>query len=677
MLVSWQWLNDYVDLSGITADDLASRFAMSGLNHEQTLAVGKDTVIDLEVTSNRGDCLGHIGVAREAAVLLDRSLRVPEPQPLGGLTSCRLSIRIENEFPEACTRYIARVIRGVQIGPSPSWLVQRLEAIGVKSVNNVVDITNYVMFECGQPLHAFDLKQIRGGKIVVRPASPGEQFIAIDHRTYSLDQTMVVIADAQRPVALGGIMGGAESEISSQTTDLLIEAALFQPLAIRRAARQLKLHSPSSFRFERRPDPMGTDWASRRCCELILQIAGGSLESDSVSTGQAPSTPAAIRLRLNQIPRLLGIEIDRSRVASILSALGCRIAQQSDSSDGELLVTAPSWRGDVSREVDLIEEIARIHGYDRIPEDAQVPMSVAQPRPKDLAVVKIRHVLSAYGIDEAMTPSVVQDRLESHGSPWTDQAPLATETPLLEGARMLRRSLLPSLLAARQANQAQSIRNAQLYEIANIVLPDPNPGHLPRELPALGLVTAGDLRQIKGIVEAILDNLGGGQRTIWATADHPMFAPGTLQRLELDGQLLGWLGLVSAAMLKAHDLDGACAAAELDVGGLVNCLVEVRRAVPYSLFPAIERDLNFIVDEALRWDDLQRTCRSQGGNHLQRVTYRETYRDSKKDGADKKRVLLSLSFQDMQRTLTGEEVDSAVASVVAACGQQYGAKLLG
>lgn len=673
MLISWQWLGDYVHL-GVEPSDLAERFALSGLNHEQTYQAGQDTVIELEVTSNRGDCLGHIGVAREAAVLLGQSLCVPVPQPAQSAQPCSSSIRVENRFPACCGRYTARVIRGVKIGPSPEWLVNRLSAVGVKSVNNVVDVTNYVMLECGQPLHAFDLDQVQGGQVVIRPATSGEQFMAIDHRTYTLDDRTVVIADSKRAIALGGVMGGADTEITETTTNVLIETALFEPLAIRRTARKLKLQSPSSFRFERRPDPAGVDWASLRACELILQVAGGKLEAGVVSVGQSTAQPSAIELRLNQIPRILGIEIASSKVIAILQALGCTLVAQSDA---KLSVTAPSWRSDLAREVDLIEEVARIYGYDQIPENALVPLAVAQPRRKDLATQRMRHVLGSWGIDEAMTPSVVPATLESFGSLWTDQQPLTTETPLLEGARWLRRGLIPSLLAARHANQVQSIRNAQVYEIANVVLPEPSLSQLPAEYCILGLVTAGELQLIRGCLESILEQLGCHQGLQWVAIEHPLFAPATAMQIRSGDHVIGWLGQVHTRVQEQFSLDAACAAAELNVDVLAELLVEVRRAKPYSPFPAIQRDLNFIVDEALSWAELQQVCRQNAGAHVQAIDYVETYRDSKKDGPGKKRVLLSLTFQSMERTLTSDHVEQSITRVIDACNQAFSAKLLG
>ena len=273
MIVSWKWLTEYVDLK-MTHDDLVDRLTMSGLNHEGTETKNGDQAIDLEVTSNRPDCLGHIGVAREIAVLYEVPLKLPEVEFECGNQSVQDHCSVEIESPETCFRYTARMIKGVKIGPSPQWLQDRLTAIGIGVVNNVVDVTNYVMMECGQPLHAFDFGKVNGGKIIVRSAKKEETMVAIDHSNLKLEPGMCVIADAQVPVALGGVMGGADSEISDDTTDVLLEAAYFDQLAVRKAARKLKKHSPSSFRFERNIDSAMLDWASRRACALIQQLAG-------------------------------------------------------------------------------------------------------------------------------------------------------------------------------------------------------------------------------------------------------------------------------------------------------------------------------------------------------------------------------------------------------------------
>ena len=673
MLVCWEWLEQYVNLKQANADDLALQFAMSGLNHEGTKQVGSDTVIDLEVTSNRGDCLGHIGVAREASVLLGQPLTVPTCELEASDVPVSELLKVENQFTDGCPEYTARVIRGVKVGPSPDWLIRRLAAIGVNSVNNVVDITNYVMFECCQPLHAFDLAQVRGGKIIIRAAEAEEEFEAIDHKKYILDGQMVVIADAERAVALGGVMGGVDSEVSETTTDLLIEAARFAPLSIRRTSRKLKLDSPSSYRFERTPDPAGLDWASRRCCQLILEIAGGKLCEGVVADGDSAQEPQNVTLRMNQIPRVLGIEIEQQRASEILVALGCEVVTKAD----ELEVLPPSWRPDLTRECDLIEEVARMHGYDQIPENALVPIGVVAPRPKDTAMKIARQVFSSYGIDEAMTPSVVSETAEQFGSFWCKNAPLSVDIPLLKGCKLLRRGIVPSLLACRYHNQKQSQRNAELYEVANVYQPGNETGSLPAEQSTLGFVCEGELRRMRGILESLIRQVVGPEPVVdWQEFSHDLLASSSGLCIKIEDQLLGYCGLADAKLQAAFSLDAPVAIAELSVEVLTQALKPVRTAVKVSSFPAIVRDLNFVVEEALSWAKLSSTCQTNAGELLQDVQFQEIYRDVKKDGADKKRVLLSLHFQSLQRTLTGEEVDTAVKQVISACERDLGATLL-
>ena len=397
MIVSWNWLKEYVDLN-MTHDDLVDRLTMSGLNHEGTEEVDKDQAIDLEVTSNRVDCLGHIGVAREIAVLYEQPLKVPaaeiatNSQPVAG------EVAVAIDAPEHCFRYTARLIKGVKIGPSPQWLQDRLTAIGIGVVNNVVDVTNYVMMECGQPLHAFDYAKIADGKIIVRSAKQDEEFVAIDHKTYKLDNNMCVIADGNGPVAIAGVMGGAESEVSDATTDVLLEAAYFDQLSVRKTARKLKLFSPSSFRFERNIDSQNIDWASRRACELILEIAGGEVCDGLVDAGQQPTTPADVTLRYGQLERLLGIAIPVDFSKQCLESLGAVITSSDDKS---VTVTPPSWRKDLTREVDLIEEVGRVYGFDKIPDDVNVPMAASHRPDSDRMLDRIRGAMTACGYDES------------------------------------------------------------------------------------------------------------------------------------------------------------------------------------------------------------------------------------------------------------------------------------
>lgn len=674
MLISWDWLSDYVKIDR-PLEEVVSRWAMSGLNHEGTEIVEGVPVIDIEVTSNRADCLGHIGIAREASVLYRVPLVVPQPSPATSKTSIASVLRLDNRFEDACPRYTARVIRGVKIGPSPEWLAKRLRAIGIKTINNVVDATNYVMMECGQPLHAFDLAQIRGGKIIVRPAADKENFLAIDHKNYVLDPQMVVIADAERAVALGGVMGGAESEVSDTTTDLLIESASFAPMSIRRTARKLKLHSPSSHRYERRIDPNQLDWASRRCCELILATAGGELLDGFLDTNSVQTNLPEIDLRKSQIARVLGIEIPWETSCDILKRLGCGVAR---ADEHHCAVAPPSFRQDLPREIDLIEEVARIYGYEQIPEDAMVPMVASMRRPKDIVMSTLRNVATAAGFDETLNPSLIGRSVADRISPWSNEAPLTTMVPLLEGASTLRRSLIPSLIAARLHNQSQSNRDVRLFETANVYLPNGN--QLPREQLNLGCIAESELRVVRGVFEEILHRVWGVGSDIPKLSETKV----TWDFLEsgsgiawMAGEtMLCWIGSLSRSLSQSLKLDGPATLGEMNLDLLLQHAQLVPRVRDVIPFPAIERDLNLVVDEVLQWQSLQGVIAKSAGPLCVDILFREIYRDTKRDGVGKKRVLLTLKLQSATDTLRSEQADEVVASVLGACRSQLGAELL-
>ena len=676
MLVSWNWLKDYVAL-GMTHDELVGRLAMAGLNHEDTTTLEDDLAIDLEVTSNRPDCLGHIGVAREIAVLFGGSLNVPSAAVRAGGPAVAALTKVRIDCPELCYRYTARVIRGVRVGPSPSWLVKRLTniskpSVGNPTVNNVVDITNFVMMECGQPLHAFDFAKLAGPEIIVREALPGELFEAINHKAYPLEPGMCVIADAQRPVALGGVMGGAETEVGEGTTDVLIEAADFAPLSIRRTARRLDLKSDSSYRFERGVDPVGIDWASRRCCELILKLASGELAEGVIAVGRGIPTRQPIQLRLSQLPRVLGIEVPQETVRRILTALGCaEIAAEAST----VQVVPPSWRRDLEREIDLVEEVARIHGYDQIPEDVAVPMAPSHRSDEDRVLAKVRQTLVSAGFDEAMTATVVSQELSEAFSPWTDSEPLRASTPMLKGADLVRRSLVPSLLAARRVNESLANPVIELFETARIYLSQGQ--ELPREQATLALTSGGDFYRVKGVIEALVAVLKRTARLEAVPAKQPLLDGVKSSELRVDGQRLGFLGEVAPAGLKQFGLRAPTTIAELDLS-VLGVLAELipQYSAPIA-FPAIDRDLNLIVDEAVRWSTLAETVRKSAGACLESLQYRETYRDAEKDGRGKKRLLFSITVRSAERTLTNEEADQIRQAVVAACRQEHGAVLLG
>ncbi len=501
MIVSWNWLKEYVRLD-MPVEALTERLMMAGLNLEEVDDVEGDMAIDLEVTSNRPDCLSHIGVARETGVLFDRALQIPAAAPpekgpaISSLTS------VENAATDLCPQYFARLVRGVKIAPSPDWMQRRLKTLGIRPINNVVDITNYVLMECSQPLHAFDFDKLEGKTIVVRRAAAGEKMTAIDQRPYELTGEMCVIADASRPVAIAGVMGGLDTEIGGQTTNVLIETAEFVPLSVRATARKLGLHSDSSYRFERGIDRHGLNWASRRCAQLMLELAGGELCSGPVFAGVTPAASREpILMRLSQISRILGIEIPKDEVVRILKALG--LVEATAHFAGTISIVPPSWRRDLTREIDLIEEVARIHGYEKIPEDVLVPLEVSKSTLHDQLCQRLAEGLLASGFFEAVTLTFVDEDLAGLFRPWTDALPLRVEHSSRQRENILRQSLIPSLLSSRRQNERQKNPNAQLFEFARVFhAADPE---RPEAQPnMLSFVSGKSFAEMKGIVQLLV-----------------------------------------------------------------------------------------------------------------------------------------------------------------------------
>lgn len=670
MIVSWNWLSQYVRLD-MPVERLAERLALTGLNHESTEELGGDLAIDLEVTSNRSDCLGHIGVAREVSVLFDTPLRVPDPRPVSAGAPVETVTAVHVEAPDLCGRFTARVVSGVTIGESPWWLRKRLETLGVRPVSNVVDVTNYVMFECGQPLHAYDLPKLAGRRLVVRRARKGETLKAINGKTYELGPDMLAIADAERPVGLGGVMGGLDTEIGPDTREVLIEAAQFDAMSVRRTARALGLFSPSSYRFERPIDPEATEWASRRTAELVLETAGGTLHPGVIDVGTpAPARPP-ISLRLDQIPRVLGITIEADEVRRILEALGLRPGGGAPAK-GSTAWTPPTWRSDLDREIDLIEEVARVHGYEHIPEDRAVPLTSAPRGRRERVETAVRDALAACGFDEAVTFSLVSDGL---AKPVADrEAPsMHVEHSSRRRESALRQALVPSLLAARRHNEAHGDPDAALFEIANVYLPRPG-GGLPDEPTRLGLVGGHDFLGLKGVVEALLDRLHVEAELVVRPAEVSWLAPGRTAEARLGDVHLGYIGEVAPDRLEALELRARASAAELDFGLLAERAVLVPQFSTLPAFPAVGRDLSLVVDRALPWSELAAAVRTAAGPWLVGVEFLDTFEGGNVP-AGRHSVHFGLRFRHPERTLTGEEVERSVKAVVDACAARFAAVL--
>ena len=504
--------------------------------------------------------------------------------------------------------------------------------------------------------------KLSGGKLQVRKAAAGEEFVAIDHKTYTLSGDEVVIADDDRPVALGGVMGGADTEVSDSTVDVLIEAADFDALTVRGAARRHNLQSPSSYRFERGVDPEGIDWASRRCCELILKLAGGELCEGLIDVAQPVAERPEIKLRFLQLPRLLGVEIAASEVQKILTDLGC---EETHVCEKCVKVIPPSWRADLTREVDLIEEVARIYGYDKIPTKATLSLFPSAKRLEDMVFDKVRAVMTAAGFDEAYTLSAVEPKLAVAFNPWpsSEASLLSTGTAVLRGAHCLRPSLSPSLLACRRTNETLSNPTIELFEIAKVYLP--TAGDLPQEKRVLALTSGGGYLEIKAVVEALVEAIAPDSKLEVTPAQGDLLEGARSAGILLDGAAFCLMGELSTSGRDAFDLRGPASIAELDLGVIVRAARLVATTRSLSNYPPVARDLNVVVDESVLWEQIETIVLEEGGELLEQVTFGDdSYRDAKQLGENKKSVVFRLQLRSMTGTLKSDEADAVVERIM-------------
>ena len=704
MKTSLNWLNRYLD-APVTADEAAQLLTRVGfpVEHREDVTTTHsvaDVQLDVEITSNRSDCLCHLGLAREIAGATNRQLVAPEnavpagseheasasetaaPAPelseseLPGAGAGELPGVVINDAVDLCPLYTARILRGVKVGPSPQWLVDCLEAAGLRSVNNVVDVTNFVLLEMGQPLHAFDRSKLAGGRIVVRRAAKGEAFTAIDGSKHTLDDRMLVIADAERPAAVAGVMGGRDSEVGDATTEILLESARFEPLSVRRTSRKLKLASDSSYRFERGVDPAGVAAASDRATRLILELAGGAVVTPLIRQGEADPEPQQIALRPQRCRDLLGMELTDAQQVDYLRELG--LSPELDDA-GMIVCEVPTFRLDLQREVDLIEEVARLHGLDRVPVLDRIELIVRPPQESVKARRLLGQVLVAHGFHETITPSFLSPQ---HAKLFLRRG--AEAMRLVDDRRKaesdLRPSALPSLLVCRKANQDAGNHGVKLFEVAAAWEMENGKPQETRQLAMLAdAQNAGDLelavRELRGTIEELVERLAGGRLAATLDVkpvDDPCYA--AAGQVLLDGECLGLIGVLSKPTTDAFDLQTQAVAAELRVDPLLKRYPPMREVSSLPRFPGIERDLSVVVDEAVAWASLASTIESLKLDKFESLAFVTVYR-GKPIPKGRKSMSLRLTFRDPAGTLRHDEVDPQIARAVEALASQVGAEL--
>lgn len=678
MRTSVTWINDYLDRPA-TADEQAELLTAAGLNFDGgDDADNGERWQEIETTSNRGDCLCHVGMAREICAMSGRSLKAPAAAPRAAGEPAARFVAVSNDDHEACPRYTARVIRGVKVGPSPEWLQRRLRAIGQIPRNNLVDCTNFVLFELGQPTHVFDLDTLRGARIHVRRARKGERFLPIGEgaQETELSGGELVIADGERPVAIAGVKGGAVTAVTDRTVNVLVEAAAFSPMAVRAASRGLRISSDSSYRFERGVHPADIDAAADRLVALILETAGGTLCEGTVEAGAPLPAPRRVTVRHSRVRAILGTDIPLEEVVRALDTLGFSPVVRGDAID----CSVPARRLDIEREIDLIEEVCRIHGLDRIPMKDRLAVRVAPVEPEVAAPRAVKGLLVGLGFVESITHTLVSER---HAAPFfsAGRGALRVGDERAGGTPVLRPSVIPSLLEVRRRNADAGLAELRLFEFASAFALRPDGVHDERALVTLLSDAPADpdgaMRWIRGACERTVRLLAGNHASLGvaavAAADRaPWYSAEA--RLTVDGNPLGSWGLLAPAALAAFGLEGTFAAAELSLHPLYASYPPDARAEALPAFPAIERDVSAILPEQATWAELEALVQGLRLPCFESLGFVGTYR-GKQTGAGRKSVTMRLVFRAPDRTLRREDADQSMAALADALRGRMGAEI--
>lgn len=666
---------------------LRDKLTMVGLAIDAVDEHDGDSVLDVEVPSNRPDCLSHVGIAREVSVIENGQLSLPASIPLKteGLAASFTAVEIHDAV--LCPRYSARLIRGVRIGPSPAWLVERLESIGQRPINNVADITNYVLHEFGQPLHAFDFDKLKGKRIVVRRAVQDEKLTTLDGVERTLTGDMLVIADAERAVALAGIMGGEDSEISTNTVDVLIESAYFNPDSVRRTARQLGMDTEASRRFERGADRENVLKAQQRCVELICEIAGGVATEDAIDVYPAPTKPRTVSFRPRRVEELTSLSVETEEMSRILGGLGFQMLAQSSNS---LNYQVPSWRIDVEQEEDLVEEVARHAGYEKIRSELPPSNASGEFQPSEMKQRVLRRTLNGFGFDEAINFSFIGlvdglDLIPSFAELKDVQPEL--KNPIIEGSSWMRSTLVPGLLSSLRHNFNHGIRDVRLFEIGRIFGVS-EAEKLPEETLSLAIVGTGGVLEasraqgerefgffdLKGALEAAVDSMNLAPLKFAATSSVQHLRSGQAAEILLaDGRRIGTIGRLSESLATSYKFKQPVFITELDLSTLLDSAEKPIQYTPLPRYPSVVRDLSLLVNRSVALDEIRQTVEQREVPELRSVKLVGTY-EGANIPAMKRSVTVRIEYRSDDRTLRDEEVEDRHAKLTASLLETFQAE---
>lgn len=694
MKVLYNWLKEFVDVDA-SAADLHARLSLRGIAIDSLEDSPAGPVLDAEITANRPDCLGHYGIAREVAAIYRLGVKPANPKLTEAAEKASAVTRVEIESPELCGRFTARILRGVKVQPSPDWLRQRLEAIGQTSINNVVDISNYVMFETGHPLHAFDFDKLAERRIIVRAARQGEKIRTLDGIERTLTKDMCVVADAARAVGIGGVMGGAETEISFSTRNILIECAWFDPISIRRASKALGLRTEASYRFERGADPEMPELASRRAAELIQQLGGGEILAGVVDVYPRREPPRKIELARKELLRVMGADVPDRDIEEVLGALGFHpVRVDANRGSAGSLVAAwecqqPSWRRDVTRGIDLIEEVARHYGYDKFPPRLPPAKQPAHRLPHAEAQDRLIERLVALGYQEIVEiPLVNAHRNELfHGE---GLVPAVIGNPLAEDASVMRSTGIVSMLGALEWNLNHGQRNLRLFEIGKTYeLRNGEPVETPvLTIGATGLAREKDIYEaarefsfadLKGDLDCIGDLAGGwgwhAGGPAWLTSARA--AQVSLAHGHGHSGSLGAAGQLARRIADQFKLRQDVYVAEVRLEPLL-AGIELWRAAtrfkPLPRFHAVERDFSLVLADGIAFAQVDETIRALAIPELRNIVAADLFRGGQVPPG-KFSLMVRVTFQSADTTFTDAQLSDFSARIVAALEQKLGASL--
>lgn len=661
-----------------------------------------DTVLDLEITPNRPDCLSMVGMAREVGAMYAVDAKNPLDEMEAALAegadlpSIEQLATVTVEDTDRCPRYTARVIKNVKVGPSPDWLAERVTAAGARSINNVVDVTNYILFLFGQPLHAFDYDKLvdETGKanVVVRAAKEGEKLLTLDGEERELTTDMTVIATPEKAVGLAGVMGGLDTEVTDETTTILLEAATFEPGRTSRTSRNLGLISESSMRYERRVDDVEIDRMSAAAAQLLAEVSGGTVVPGLIDVYNTETESEVLDFRISRFQGMMGETIPRDFIVDMLQRLGCTVSEKDEQT---LTVVPPTFRPDLEREIDLYEEVLRLYGMDRIPSTlpggpGRVGIKTEAQRTMD----KINNTLRACGLNETMTYSFADPHeLEQLRMPTEGMGiPVELLNPLNAEQSVMRQSIIPGLMRSAAYNQSRGVHNIQLYE-TGVVFFGAEGRKSPKERNRLAVVMAGamsdpswnqasvafDFFDGKGVIESLMRELAIAKPRFKALGaeEAPHLQPGRAAQVLDGGTVLGWIGEIHPLACDAYDVQAPVVAFELDLDALIKCARPARDYVDVPVFPAVTMDVAFVVDESVTHEQLSRCISSAGGKLLDKAQLFDVYRDEERLGAGKKSMAYALEYRAADRTLTTEEVDKQHARLIKKVCGATGAEVRG